>query len=260
MFRDFDNNGFVDLMLAGHENTIFWNFGNLVFSRDTVIWPDPVKVASFALGDLNSDGFLDVYALYDWINPGLNADKILMNNTNNNNYLDVFLKGTISNINGIGARLELYGTWGVQIRDVRSGESYGVMNSFRQHFGLGANSSVDSLIIKWPSGIIQKRYNVVGNQLLALTEEIDLSVAVQQHASGSLVYPNPTALELNIRVEGAKFWSFKLYDLYGRVVRSDNNIKHDSQILNISDLAAGSYFYLIVSDGYKRVHGNLVIE
>ena len=260
MFRDFDNNGFVDLILAGKESALFWNFGNLTFSRDTSIWPDPVNVISFALGDLNSDGFSDIYGIYGSINPVLIADQILINNTNTNGFLDVLLTGTVSNINGIGARLELYGPWGVQLREVRSGESYGIMNSFRQHFGLGNISSADSLIIKWPSGLIQKRYNITRDQLIAITEGGDVSIEVQQSSSGNWVYPNPTSKELNIRVESVGSWSFKLYDLYGKVVKSGVNIRGDSQVLNISDLAAGNYSYQIIRKGFNTVHGNLVIE
>lgn len=62
--------------------------------------------------------------------------------------------GIISNQNGIGARVEIYGPWGRQLREVRSGQSYSPMSSLNVHFGLGTSLQVDSIKILWPSGII----------------------------------------------------------------------------------------------------------
>ena len=93
-----------------------------------------------------------------------------MNDGNNNNFFSVILEGTISNINGIGARVELHGNWGQQIREVRSGEGYGIMNSFSQHFGIGTSTVVDKLIVKWPSGVIDEIINPTINNCLAITE------------------------------------------------------------------------------------------
>ena len=40
-------------------------------------------------------------------------------------------------------------------REVRAGESYGIVNSFKQHFGLGSATEIDSLVIYWPSGLVE---------------------------------------------------------------------------------------------------------
>ncbi|MCC6413174.1 MAG: ASPIC/UnbV domain-containing protein, partial [Saprospiraceae bacterium] len=75
-----------------------------------------------------------------------------MNDGNNNHYLACYLRGTTSNLDAVGAKLTLYTSAGIQVREVRSGESYGIMNSMNQIFGLGNLTAVDSLVIRWPSG------------------------------------------------------------------------------------------------------------
>ena len=43
--------------------------------------------------------------------------------------------------------------------------------SFTLHFGLGAVDKIDSLVITWSSGKVQKLYNIKANQLLNLAEK-----------------------------------------------------------------------------------------
>ena len=127
---------------------------------------------SLAIGDLNHDGFLDIYSSYAnaFNSPSNIQDRLWMNDGNSNNFFSVILEGTMSNINGIGARVELHGRWGQQIREVRSGEGYGIMNSFTQHFGIGTSNSISKLVVKWPSGVIDEIINPAINNCLAIIE------------------------------------------------------------------------------------------
>jgi len=172
IFRDFNNDGFVDLLVSGTAHYLFYNNGDGTFTET----PNPFNsndIESFALGDLNQDGFIDVYAGYAQIfnTPTTIQDRLFLNNGNTNHFLNVNLQGVQSNINGIGARVELYGAWGIQIREVRSGEGYGIMNSFSQHFGIGASTAISKVVVKWPSGIIQEINNPAIDQFLTIVEE-----------------------------------------------------------------------------------------
>jgi hypothetical protein len=42
------------------------------------------------------------------------------------------------------------------IREVAGGNGYSSQSTTRLHFGLGAVSKLDSLEIRWPSGLVQK--------------------------------------------------------------------------------------------------------
>ena len=67
-------------------------------------------------------------------------------------WVDFDLEGTTSNRGAIGARVEVY--WGgkQQRQDVVAASGFSAQNQRRLHFGLGAATSVDRVIIMWPSG------------------------------------------------------------------------------------------------------------
>lgn len=172
LFRDFDNDGFLDILATGgSSHFIFYNDGDGTFTNA----PNPFDsndMLSMAVGDLNHDGFVDIYSSYaNAFNSPSGIDDVLwMNDGNSNNHFAVGLQGTSSNINGIGARVELHGSWGMQIREVRAGVGYGIMNSMTQYFGIGTSTSIESLIIKWPSGIIDRVNYPTINNCLMVTE------------------------------------------------------------------------------------------
>ena len=174
-FADFDNDGYVDLLFTslGSDHALLRNNGNRTFTKVNAPFPGaPTRILSASVGDLNNDGFLDVYASFgfSYFQTSNEIDRLFINDGNGNHYFRARLKGTASNPNGIGARLELYGSWGKQIREIRSGEGYGVMNSYTAHFGLGTAAAVDSLIIRWPSGNVDFLTNPPADTTLFIEE------------------------------------------------------------------------------------------
>ncbi|WCO03167.1 FG-GAP-like repeat-containing protein [Psychroserpens ponticola] len=171
-FKDLNNDGYIDLMVSGTDSHfLFYNNGDGTFQN--AINPfNSDQIHSFSVGDINHDGFLDIYAGYanGFNSPTTIKDRIWLNQGNSNNFLNIQLEGTVSNINGIGARVELHGTWGIQIRDVKSGEGYGLVNSFTQHYGIGVSSQVEKVVVRWPSGIVDEIMNPAINQFLQIIE------------------------------------------------------------------------------------------
>jgi len=170
-FRDFNNDGFVDIIATGNAHFLFYNNGDGTFTEA----PNPFNsnnIHSAAVGDLNNDGFVDIYAGYamEFNTPTNITDKLWINEGNTNNFIAINLKGTQSNINGIGARIEVHGSWGMQIREVRSGEGYGVMNSLTRYVGLGQANTISKVVVKWPSGIVDEVINPSPNQFLTIDE------------------------------------------------------------------------------------------
>ena len=174
MFKDFDNDTYVDLLVTtGVQHKLFRNNGDFTFTLMTDPFPTTLKIQSAVVGDLDNDGALDVFAGFasSYNNPNSSRpDKVYINDESTNNYLRVLLKGDNNNINAIGSRIEIYGDWGVQVREIRAGESYGITNSFISHFGLGTATTVDSLIVRWPVGQVDKMYDVDINQTLCIED------------------------------------------------------------------------------------------
>lgn len=150
---DFNNDGFVDIF-SDLTDQLYLGNGDLTFTaQNTPIIPG-------AIADLNNDGFLDVTKNgQTWLNEG-----------NQNHWLKIVPRGITSNRNGIGARIEIFGAWGKQIREIRSGQSYTPMSSLTAHFGLGEHSIADSMKIFWPSGVETTTYDLIADSLYYIPE------------------------------------------------------------------------------------------
>lgn len=172
-FADFDNDGFLDVLHSGGSHRYFHNNGNGTFSLINNMFPSNDTMHSFGIGDLNHDGWLDLYASYGdgYVSPDSNhPDKLFFNDGGTNNYIAIDLEGTISNRGAVGAVVEITGAFGTQIRDVRAGEAYGITNTSLCHFGLGSATSVDLVKIYWPSGIENTILNPAINQYHTVVE------------------------------------------------------------------------------------------
>lgn len=205
VMEDFDNDGFIDILVTGSSSRFWKNNGNGTFTRINGLFNNN-NMESFAIGDVNHDGWIDVMASYAtiytnpsgiddviWLNNG-SVQNIIANATGGsvltNNFFNVVLEGTLTNKDAIGARAKIYGGWGVQLREVRAGESYGTNNSATLHFGLGVYNSIDSLVINWPSGNSQTIVNPSANQFLTVKENDCVSPEALVAASGPLVFCN----------------------------------------------------------------------
>ncbi|MDI1315695.1 FG-GAP-like repeat-containing protein [Flavobacterium sp.] len=238
---DFDNDGFLDVLGGG--NKIMFNQHNSTFA--SVAYSG---ISIGAVGDLNSDGFLDI----------LNGNTVRYAVPNTNKWLKVGLQGTQSNINGIGARIEIYGAWGKQIRDIRSGEGFKYMSSLNAHFGIGQATTIDQVIVRWPSGIIDTYTNVTPNQMLLVVEGATLAVNSFNNGAFAL-YPNPVKDVINIQLDtnlNVTLKSALVYDLTGKVVLSVDDL---TQPINVEKLATGTYV-LSISDENNKSYSQKFIK
>ncbi len=272
-FQDFNNDGYVDLMISGDHHWVYMNNGNLTF---TSIGSNPFPYAAntitaHAIGDLNNDGKLDVYAsycdIYNSANPGRN-DKVWMNTSMNaNHYIKFHLTGVQSNKNGIGAIVKIYGPWGVQVREVRSGEGYGIQNSFTMHFGLGTNTTVDSLVIQWPSGVVDVTTALPSDQTVNIIEgSLPLGVASFDAKGLELnVYPNPVTDDAVIRLDhfasiGLNNLSINVYDINGKVVYNESNLQRSIIVLDRSLFSTGMYMVELTNNNKRIATKKIMVQ
>jgi hypothetical protein len=231
---DFDNDGYIDIITNGD---ILFNNGDFTFTN----FPNNTP-PNGAIGDVNNDGFLDVFS----------NGNIYINNTNANNWVKINTVGighiipNYTNRNGIGARVEITTNSGTQIRDVRSGEGLGFMSSLNTHFGLGAETSINSIKVYWPSGIVDFISNPAINTTLNIIESYALSVN-DEKLSDVLIYPNPVEDDLNIKTKESLVNKIaSIFDINGKRVI---NLKLTSKHIDVSNLQNGTYFLRLESNG-----------
>jgi hypothetical protein len=91
-----------------------------------------------------------------------------------NHWLKLKLIGTRSNRDGIGAKIKLVTADGkMQFNHVTTSVGYASSSSRIVHFGLGKESSVKWVEIRWPSGIVQALRDMKSNQLLEVKESTE---------------------------------------------------------------------------------------
>ena len=115
-----------------------------------------------AFGDLNNDGWQDVVVSTLGGEP-----LVLMNRGGAGHWLNITLRGTRSNRDGLGARVVVNG----QTRIATTSGSYVSASDKRLHFGLGPAETA-KVEVYWPSGAHQTLEGVKANQFLEIKEPV----------------------------------------------------------------------------------------
>jgi hypothetical protein len=272
-WADFDNDGDLDCVVANDfgQNKFYLNQGNGVFQRInnpvSAVWG---KYRCPVAGDYDQDGDLDLFI------SGVDTSQSFFRNDldNGNHSLSLKCAGTISNRAALGTRIRLLANIGGQQvwqqREINSQNSFCGHNSYVVHFGLGTQTTVDSLEIHWPSGIVQILTNIPADQRLTITEDSTLA-GTRDHRPESpsefslTTYPNPFNSTLSITVDAPlhQELTLSLYDMLGRKVDTIHHGKLAHTTINYSappTLATGPYFLRAATSNQTQIHKILLLK
>jgi len=188
-FIDYDNDTWPDLIVVnGHvypqldkvklgasagyrqRKLLYHNRGDGTFeevaARYGPVLMDERVSRGLAAGDLDDDGGIDVV-----INDLDGSPQILHNELSpRGGWIIVKLTGKAPNTDAIGAIVTVTTGTTRQRAVVQSGTSYLSQNDMRQHFGLGAATTVDSIEVLWPDGTTSRQTGVKPNQVMTVKQ------------------------------------------------------------------------------------------
>jgi hypothetical protein len=163
-FADFDNDGHLDIyhengfnndLLAGEflndPARLFMSNGNGTFTEKSA--QSGLTFTGQGRGisclDHDQDGDLDIVIM-----PNNEAYQLYENTTvNNHHYLQVNVFDSGTNPYAIGGRVNVVSNSFTQMRELSSANNYVSNNPLQQHFGLGNDDQITSLMITWPDGV-----------------------------------------------------------------------------------------------------------
>lgn len=185
---DFDNDGLLDILiyhgglihLIPQEHTLFRGIGDGKFADVSRDGGPVLSVRTTArgacFGDYDNDGKVDSFE----VNLGGKGTLVHNASVNTGHWIAIKLKGAMnkgdasrhggSNRDGLGARVEVVAAGKRHTAERVAGTGYLSQDDDRMHFGLGAATVVDKVIVHWPSGREQTLEKQAVDRVLTIEE------------------------------------------------------------------------------------------
>jgi hypothetical protein len=268
-WADFDNNGFEDCFVAvsGQSTSclIYRNNGDGTFTNVTnAAGLGSLVQLSAAWADYDHDGDMDLYTS----GSASNGNHLFRNNGDSTKrWLEIALVGTQSNASGIGAQIVVNAGPLRMLREVATGVGYRSQNSMTVHFGLDTCHTADSIIVRWPRGMVSTLEGVAANQTITIVEGTTSAREPVPLPSKTMMlqnYPNPFNPSTRIRyvVAERQHVVLSVVDQLGRLVDVlvDNNLNPGTYeaVLDGSRMASGIYYCRLCA-GHTVETGKVVL-
>lgn len=149
-------------------NYLFAGNGNLAFTNRAGQWglDNPSFSNGAAYGDLDRDGDFDLVV------NNVNQEAFVYRNEastmRKHAYLQVLLEGAGQNRFAVGARVTVYSNARVQTLEQLPTRGFQSSVDPTLTFGLGTSQEVDSVVVRWPDGLVSVQTQVAPNQLLRI--------------------------------------------------------------------------------------------
>ncbi len=161
-------------MTVAQPNSVFRNLGVLKggvrFDAATaeagLASQPPRRHRGSAVGDFNGDGRLDVVVTA----IGAPAEVWMNDSPGRHHWLELKLEGTKSNRDAIGARVKVVTAARTQFNHVTTACGYASSSAGPIHFGLGSDTAIELVEIRWPSGQVQQLKGVAPDRVVRVKE------------------------------------------------------------------------------------------
>lgn len=191
VWGDYNNDGLLDLLVVNGvtvadgfniPDNLYLNNGNGTFSdvasEAGIQGPSEGSGDGGAWADYNRDGFLDLLVANgagwlpckkDSVPQCMGPPKLYLNTPNGNHWLQIRLEAT-DDFYGFGSKVWATAGGVTQYRQLTDGVAGNSQNFHVVHLGLGDNTTVDTLLIRWPDGAETTLTDVAVDQELVLNQ------------------------------------------------------------------------------------------
>lgn len=282
LFLDADNDGWQDLYVSGAiegtdktSSAFYYNLKDGSFSQpESGFSGDTIKSYSNALGDYNRDGKPDIMV----INAAPFSSQLWQNQSQiEGGWISVHLEGVLSNRDAIGSTILVYAEDHVQRHFTQCGTGFLGQNSDHILFGLGDSPRADSIIVQWPTGHIDRLYDISSESRLSILEgsttngEIEIAEDVQlvtsiEDLSSSvqsfMIFPNPASQVIHIKLTAplsTQVPGLQLIDASGRIQELYHQpISNGFHELSVNHLPPGLYWLRFQTENGQVWQGKFI--
>ncbi len=194
-FIDADLDSDLDIYITGSteesaNQRFYINDGSGYFTSPGSCMDEDVHVSNAtALGDINNDGKYEI-AVFN--NFGDNIQLWQEQDINSFNSISIQLQGVKSNYQGTGSEIKVCAGPKCQYQYTTTGNGFLAQNSERYIFGVDQNTLIDSIVVTWPTGHIDKLYDVVPNGFITVIEGESTNNIIKVDDEIKHLYPTET--------------------------------------------------------------------